>query len=105
MCAVYSATKAALHSYVLSQRFMLRQTSVRVHEIVTPWVNTGPPDAPGFESALHVDDFARDALARLGEGRDEIIVAAAQPHRASAGPDEQNFITDLNTTVLANLRH
>ncbi|MFX5809109.1 SDR family NAD(P)-dependent oxidoreductase, partial [Acinetobacter baumannii] len=28
--AVYSASKAALHSYAMSQRFMLRDTSVRV---------------------------------------------------------------------------
>lgn len=39
--AVYSATKAALHSYAMSQRFALRDTTVRVQEITPPWVATG----------------------------------------------------------------
>ncbi|GAA0274310.1 hypothetical protein GCM10009539_72470 [Cryptosporangium japonicum] len=54
-----------MHSYALSQRFMLRETSVRVREILPPWVNTGPvgaavasrhnagPDEQAFVTALN----------------------------------------------------
>ena len=104
MHAVYSATKAALHSYALSQRFMLRETSVRVQEILPPWVNTGPVDAPGFEGAVHVDDFVRDVLAQLAEGRDEVVVNAAVASRRNAGPDEQAFVTALNEQMLNAFR-
>jgi uncharacterized oxidoreductase len=38
--AVYSAAKVALHSYVLSQRFLLRDSGVRVLEVAPPWVRT-----------------------------------------------------------------
>ena len=40
MTAVYSSSKAALHSYSQSLRFKLRHTPVRVLEIIPPWVRT-----------------------------------------------------------------
>jgi len=83
---------------------MLRGTSVRVQEILPPWVNTGPVDAPGFEGAVHVDDFVRDVLAQLAEGRDEVVVDAAVASRHHAGPHEQAFVTALNEQMLDAFR-
>src|SRR6202051_2084032 len=40
LTAVYSATQAELHSYVLSQRYKLKGTSVSVLEMAPPWVRT-----------------------------------------------------------------
>jgi uncharacterized oxidoreductase len=38
--AVYSATKAALHSYAVPQRFLLKGSGIRVLEMAPPWVRT-----------------------------------------------------------------
>lgn len=55
--ALYSATKAAIHSYTLSQRFMLRDTSVRVLEIAPPWVDTDLIHKSGDPRAMPLDAF------------------------------------------------
>src|SRR5580704_5084442 len=57
LTAVYSATKAALHSYVLSQRFLLRDSGVRVLEIVPPWVRTDLMNSREAAPAMPLDQF------------------------------------------------
>jgi uncharacterized oxidoreductase len=55
--SVYSATKAALHSYVLSQRFKLRNSSVKVLELAPPWVRTDLMNSREAEAAMPLDEF------------------------------------------------
>src|SRR6185436_4293252 len=83
---IYSATKAALHSFTLSLRHQLADTPVEVIEIVPPAVNTdlGGPGLHTF--GVPVDEFADVVFARLEAGDLEIPYGfAAQSSRASRG--------------------
>ena len=60
--AVYSATKAAVHSYVLSQRFLLKSTGIRVLEIAPPWVRTDLMNSREAEQAMPLDQFTAEAM-------------------------------------------
>jgi uncharacterized oxidoreductase len=99
--AVYSSTKAALHSYILSQRFMLRDSGVRVLEIVPPWVRTELMNSQEAEQAMPLDQFIAEAIAVLGTDADEIVIDAAKPLRANVGPNEHGLVADFNKQMLA----
>ncbi len=99
--AVYSSTKAALHSYALSQRFMLRNTKVRVLEIAPPWVRTELMNSQEAEQAMPLDQFIAEAIQALGTDANEIVIEAAKPMRNNAGPGEHFFVNDFNAYMLA----
>lgn len=99
--AVYSSTKAALHSYALSQRFMLRDTGVRVVEIVPPWVRTELMNSQEAERAMPLDQFISEAIKVLGTDANEIVIEAAKAMRNNAGADEHRFVSDFNADMLA----
>ena len=96
MTAVYSATKAALHSYVLSQRFLLRDTGVRVLEMAPPWVRTELMNSQEAEQAMPLDQFISETLDVLETDADEILVEAAKPLRANPGPQEHALVNGFN---------
>jgi uncharacterized oxidoreductase len=63
--AVYSSTKAAVHCYILSQRIMLRDTTVRVIEVVPPWVRTELMNNQEAEQAMPLEQFIEETIAVL----------------------------------------
>jgi uncharacterized oxidoreductase len=101
MAAVYSATKAALHSYVLSQRFLLRNSGVRVLEIAPPWVRTELMNSQEAEQAMPLDRFIAETLDVLETDADEILVEAAKPLRANPGSAEHALVNGFNQQLRA----
>ena len=101
LTAVYSATKAALHSYALSQRFQLKQSGVRVLEIAPPWVRTDLMNSREAAEAMPLDAFIAETMQVLGTDADEILVESAKPLRANPGPGEHAFVNGLNDHMVA----
>jgi uncharacterized oxidoreductase len=94
--AVYSATKAAIHSFALSQRFMLRNSSVTVQEIAPPWVETDLIEARG---GMPLAAFISDTMALLATDVEEIVVGDAHTLRNNAGPKEHAFVNGFNAQM------
>jgi uncharacterized oxidoreductase len=99
--AVYSSTKAALHSYILSQRFSLRDSSVRVLEIAPPWVRTELMNSQEAELAMPLAQFIEETIAVLRTGADEVLVEAAKPLRDNVGPNEHGLVNGFNAQMEA----
>jgi uncharacterized oxidoreductase len=100
--AVYSATKAALHSYSLSQRFMLRGTSVTVQEIAPPWVNTDLIHKGDDPRAMPLDAFIEETMRGLATDVPEVIVEAIRPLRDNPGSQEHALIHGFNQSLVDN---
>src|SRR5439155_3373814 len=88
MTAVYSATKAALHSYTLSLRYKLRGTSVKVIEVAPPWVQTDLLNSKNEARAMPLAEFIDETMQLLGTGAEEVLVSRVKPLRNNVGPDE-----------------
>ena len=100
LTAVYSATKAALHSYVLSQRYKLKGTSVSVLEIAPPWVQTDLLNSSEEPRAMPLKEFIDGTIKVLGTDAEEILVEQAKPFRNNPGPNESALVTQFNDVMI-----
>jgi len=100
--AVYCATKAALHSYTMSQRFALRDTSVRVQEIAPPWVDTDLIHKGGDPRAMPLDAFIAETFAKLAGDDEEVIVDAIAQFRDNPGAGEHALVHGFNLAMVEN---
>jgi uncharacterized oxidoreductase len=88
--AVYSATKAAVHSLTLSLRQQLSgpDAGVQVVEIIPPRVAThlGQPPGGPVSGGMPLPDFIAETMRELAAGADEIAVGQAQRLVAASAP-------------------
>ncbi|MBX9694911.1 MAG: SDR family NAD(P)-dependent oxidoreductase [Cyanobacteria bacterium] len=97
--AIYSASKAALHSYSLSLRYMLTGTSVKVLEIAPPWVQTELLNSKDEPRAMSLSDFLNETMDLLASTDDEIVTQRAHMLRDQAGPNEGAFVVQFNNMI------
>ncbi len=100
MTAVYCATKAAVHSYTMSMRWRLRDSSVEVLELAPPWVQTDLLDSREEPRAMPLADFIAETLAELEKGGNEVLVDRARFMRANPGPNEFDFVEQFNEALM-----
>jgi uncharacterized oxidoreductase len=93
---VYSATKAALHSFTLSLRQQLAATGIQVLEIVPPAVQTdlGAPGIHTFGAPL--DAFADAMIAGLARGEQEIGFGTSDINRQASRAQLDEIFQRMN---------
>lgn len=75
---VYCATKAFLHSYTLSLRYLLKAKNIRVIELIPPALNTDLGGKGIHDFAPPVSGFIDSVFQQLEEGKDEITYESSE---------------------------
>ena len=104
MTPTYCATKAAIHSYTESLRYQLKDTAIKVLEIIPPWVATELMGAtPSDPRAMPLDKFIAETMQILATDAQEISVKNVLPLRnVAATGNEAGFFKTFNDAMSAH---
>ena len=89
---VYCATKAAVHSFSVSLRQQLKDSKVKVLELIPPYVDTelggGSKTRPaGAPVPMPLDQFITETMSELAGDGDEIAIGPAKNLVAATAPE------------------
>ena len=98
---VYCATKAAIHSFTVSLRYQLRDTSIKVFEIVPPAVDTelgkGTTEEGDQEyRGIPPSEVARATLTAMANNQYEIVVGEAKGLVMGARTNPEQTFQNIN---------
>lgn len=95
---VYCATKAFMHSYTLSLRYLLKERNINVIEIIPPALNTDLGGKGLHDFAPPVSGFIEAIFQQMEEGKSELTYGFSEA-MLNAGPAElKTAFERLNNT-------
>lgn len=96
---IYSATKAALHSYTLSLRHNLSNTPIKVVEIIPPAVNTDLGGPGLHDHGVPLDEFTNGIISKLEKGDLEVAYGFAEKSSQASRQELDQIFKGLNKPV------
>lgn len=98
---VYCATKAAVHSFTLALRQQLKNSGVKVIELIPPYVATelggGAPAPAGALHQMPLETFIAETMKELAGEEDEIAIGGAKNLFAASGAEKvKQIIAERN---------
>jgi uncharacterized oxidoreductase len=94
---IYSATKAALHSFTMSLRHQLSGTSIEVIELVPPAVNTDLGGTGLHNFGVPVGDFADAMMNGIEAGSPEIGYGTSETNRMASREQIDEIFRQMNS--------